>query len=34
MSIKGSTQTLYVGKEESNIIGFWGKKVTIDYSDL
>lgn len=34
MSIKGSTQTLYVGKEESNIIGFLGKKITIDYSDL
>lgn len=34
MSIKGSTQTLYVGKENSNIVGFLGKKTTIDYTDL
>lgn len=34
MSIKGSTQTLYVGKEKANIIGFWGGKTTIDYTEL
>lgn len=34
MSIKGTSQTLYVGKQESNIITFWGNKKKILYNDL
>ena len=34
MSIKGTSQELYVGKEESNIISLWGSKKRIDYDDL
>ena len=34
MSIKGTDQELYVGKTESNIISFLGKKTTIVYSEL
>lgn len=34
MSIKGTAQELYVGKQESNIISFFGNKKKIDYSDL
>lgn len=34
MSIKGTSQELYVGKKESNIISFWGNKKKIDYSEL
>jgi len=34
MSIKGTSQELYVGKKESNIITFSGNKKKIDYDDL
>lgn len=34
MSIKGTSQELYVGKAESNIISFWGNKTRIEYSEL
>ena len=34
MSIKGTSQELYVGKKESNIISFWGNKKKIEYDDL
>lgn len=34
MSIKGGSQELFVGKKESNIISFLGRKTTITYSDL
>lgn len=34
MSIKGTSQELYVGKKDSNIINFWGNKEKIDYSEL
>ena len=34
MSIKGTDQKLFVGKTESNIISFLGKKTTIVYSEL
>lgn len=34
MSIKGTSQELYVGKKESNIITFCGNKKKIDYEDL
>ncbi len=34
MSIKGTSQELYVGKKESNIISFAGNKKKIDYDDL
>lgn len=34
MSIKGTSQELYVGKKESNIITFFGNKKKIDYEDL
>ncbi|WP_143322048.1 hypothetical protein [Clostridium sp. HBUAS56010] len=34
MSIKGAGQKLYVGKESSNIITFWGNKKRINYDEL
>lgn len=34
MSIKGTSQELYVGKKESNIITFCGNKKKIEYADL
>lgn len=34
MSIKGTSQELYVGKKESNIISFFGNKKKIEYNDL
>lgn len=34
MSIKGTSQELYVGKKESNLVSFSGNKKKIDYDDL
>lgn len=34
MGIKGTSQTLYVSKKESNIVSFWGNKKKINYDDL
>jgi len=34
MSIKGGFKELYVGKKESNLIGIFGDKKKIEYSDL
>lgn len=34
MSIKGATQELYVGKEKSTIVTFWGNRKEIEYDDL
>lgn len=34
MSIKGTTQEMYVGKEEINILTFMANKITIPYSDI
>ena len=34
MSIKGTSQELYVGKKESNIITFFGNKRKVEYGEL
>lgn len=34
MSIKGTSEKLFVSKGESTILTFWGKKKRIDYNDL
>ena len=34
MSIKGTSQELYIRKKESSIITFWGNKKIIKYDDL
>ena len=34
MSIKGGFKELYVGKKESNLIGIFGDKKKLEYSDL